>query len=233
MKPSELDRIRAVYAERQNPAAAARYGHDQPGERYTLARRRAEFGTMLKRHFPGGLGGLRILDIGCGRGERLAECCGWGADPDTLVGIDLMESLIGEARRSFPACHWLLASGHDLPLQNESFDLVMQAMTFSSILCPEMRSRMVAEMWRVLRPGGAILWYDMRCPNPRNPHIRAIGRRELTALFPVPPSEIQSLTLLPPLARRLAPYSQSLCRQLERLPWLRTHYLALIRKAVL
>lgn len=230
MKPTELDRIRAVNAERQM-SAAARYGDEQPGERYGLSRRREECRAMLARHLPGGLGGLRILDVGCGRGERLAEWGGWGADPGALVGIDVMESLVGQARRSFPASQWLLASGHDLPFRDQSFDVVMQAMAFSSILCQEMRARMLAEMWRVLRPAGVVLWYDMRYPNPRNPHMQPVGQRKLSVLFPVPPSEILSLTLLPPLARRLAPWSPCLCRQLERLPWLRSHCMALIRKA--
>lgn len=230
MKSTELDRIRAVYAERQK-SAAVRYGSDQAGESYGLSRRREACRAMLARHLPGGLGGLRVLDVGCGRGERLAELEGWGADACTLVGIDVMEALVGQARRSFPASQWVLASGHDLPFRDQSFDMVMQAMTFSSILCPEMRARMLAEMWRVLRPNGVVLWYDMRYPNPRNAHMRPVGRRELATLFPVPPSEMLSLTLLPPLARRLAPLSPGLCRQLERFPWLRSHYLALFRKA--
>lgn len=225
MSRAELDRIRDVYAARQK--AAAHHADGNPGEHHILSHRRAACRAMLSRHLPQGLSGLRILDLGCGRGLRLSEWRDWGSDPDSMVGVDLMESLVGAARRSFPDSHWLVASAHQLPFQHGQFDVVTQAMTYSSILCPDLRRAMAAEMWRVLRPGGLILWYDMRYPNPWNSHIRPVGMRELAALFPVPPIECHSLTLLPPLARRLPP---GLCRVLEHLPWLRSHALALFRK---
>jgi SAM-dependent methyltransferase len=123
-----------------------------------------------------------------------------------------------------------VGSGDALPFGDGSFDLVTQAMAVSSILDPQMRIRMAAEMWRVAKPGGLILWYDLRYANPWNPDMRPVGLKELALLFPTPPIDTQTLTLLPPLARRLAGYSQGLCRLLERLAFLRSHRLALFRK---
>lgn len=230
MSNDELNRIRAVYAERQRPALAARYAPDAPAEVYGLLQRRSAFKAMLTRHMPQGLQGLRVLDVGCGRGDRLAEWVAWGGTPDKLVGVDLMPRLIATARQSYPDSAWLVASADGLPFPDASFDVVTQSMAVSSILCPDLRGRVTAEMWRVLRPGGVVLWYDMHYGNPWNASTRPVRRRDLKTLFPVPPAEVRTLTLLPPVARRLARWSITLCRMLEAVPGLRSHHLALFRK---
>jgi hypothetical protein len=83
---------------------------------------------------------------------------------------------------------------------------------------------------RVLRPGGALLWYDFRVDNPANPNVRGIGHRELEALFPGLACRVLSLTLAPPLARAVAPVSPGLARLLEGLPFLRSHLLGVLVK---
>jgi len=230
MSDNELDRIRAVYEERRTSTIAARYSPQQPGELYGLRRRREASQTLLHRHCPQGLRGMRVLDVGCGQGARLSECVGWGAAPESLYGVDLIEPFIRQARQAFPASRWLVASGDALPFSDGTFDLVTQAMAASSILDQDMRDLLAAEMWRVATPGGLILWYDLRLANPQNHDMRPISRSELFRLFPLPPLETHSLTLLPPLARLLAGHSQPLCRLLERLPFLRSHRIALFRK---
>jgi hypothetical protein len=62
--------------------------------------------------------------------------------------------------------------------------------------------------------------------------VRAIGRREIRALFPEAAINIRSTTLAPPLARRLAPVSFLACEIASLLPMLRTHYAALLGKPV-
>ena len=54
------------------------------------------------------------------------------------------------------------------------------------------------------RPGGALLWYDLRVNNPSNSSVRKIDKTELAALFPGLAGPVQSTTLAPPLSRRLA-----------------------------
>lgn len=230
MSKSELDRIRAVYTARQAERTAARYRQDAPAEAHALNRRREAFRALLERWVPEGLQGRRVLDVGCGRGDRLAEWRDWGAAPERLVGVDLMPELIEEARRSHPASGWLVASGDGLPFGEGTFAVVTQSMAVSSILSQDMRAAVAAEMWRVLKPGGVLLWYDFHYPNPWNPNVLPVRSRELSALFPVPPSEIFTLTLIPPLARRIAPRAPRLARGLERLPWLRSHHAALFEK---
>lgn len=87
------------------------------------------------------------------------------------------------------------------------------------------------EVRRVTRPSGAILWYDVRLPNPFNPNTTAMTRSRIRDLFPDFRCELQSATLLPPLARRLGPLTHLLYPPLAAMPFLRSHYLGLLRDA--
>jgi hypothetical protein len=106
---------------------------------------------------------------------------------------------------------------------------VLQFTVFTSVLDPALRQRIAGEMWRVLRPGGVVLWYDFRYAG-SNPAVRPIHPREVRALFPQAELAAQRVTLAPPLARRMANWSWLLCELVAALPWLRTHDLILIRK---
>ena len=118
-----------------------------------------------------------------------------------------------------------------LPYAGASFDLVAQMTVVSTILDPATRARVAGEMRRVLRPDGLILWYDLRRNSPGNLGVRAVGRAELDRLFPDCTIDTRSLTLVPPLARRLAPHAWWLAALLGALPPLQTHLLAGIRPA--
>jgi hypothetical protein len=85
-------------------------------------------------------------------------------------------------------------------------------------------------MLRVVKPRGVILWYDYHVNNPWNPDVRGVKKQEIRHLFPGCRVDLQRLTLAPPLARRLAPYSFLLCCLLEKIPLLCTHYLGVIRR---
>jgi hypothetical protein len=60
--------------------------------------------------------------------------------------------------------------------------------------------------------------------------VRGVKKREIHRLFPGCRIELRRITLAPPLVRVLAPYSWLSCYLLERIPWLCTHYLGVIRK---
>src|SRR5205814_1459771 len=111
------------------------------------------------------------------------------------------------------------------------FDLVVQFTVFTSILDRDMRTATADEMKRVTAPDGAIVWYDFRYPSPTNPNVEGLGLREIGRLFAGWDMTVRSLTLLPPVARRLAPSSFIACRLLERaFPPLRSHYFAVFRR---
>ena len=86
---------------------------------------------------------------------------------------------------------------------------------YLSILYPDLKRRVAAEMMRVVKPEGFILWYDYYVNNPWNSDVRGIKRREIFQLFPDSRIDLARTTLLPPLARVLAPYSYLGCYLLE------------------
>jgi ubiquinone/menaquinone biosynthesis C-methylase UbiE len=229
MTGSELDRIRDVYLDRSR-RVTERYSLFAPGELYMYQRREEEILRLLAKHGKADLKGSRILEIGCGRGAPLLDWCRWGAMPSSLHGVDLMEVFVQHARQLLPAAGLSVASAERLPYRDRCFDVVVQLTVFTSILSAEMRRSVAAEMCRVTNAGGLILWYDFRYPSPRNPNVRAIGRRELQELFPGWNADVRSLTLLPPITRTLARASFGLCRLLEFLPPLRSHYLAVLKR---
>jgi hypothetical protein len=55
-------------------------------------------------------------------------------------------------------------------------------------------------------------------------------RRHIASLFGGYAGEMRSVTVLPPLVRRFGPLGGRLYKPLAALPFLRTHYLALLRK---
>ena len=83
----------------------------------------------------------------------------------------------------------------------------------------------------MLKPGGVVLWYDFRFNNPRNLEVRGIEAAEIRSLFPECSVDLKKVTLAPPLARRVVPISWTSAELLEKLPFLRTHYLGVIRKS--
>lgn len=228
---NELQRIASVYHAYEHGPAQARWSIDNPGNRAVLAERTALLRRALAQNgfFP--LTARRILDVGCGRGELLGALASWGARGHNLFGIDLLPERIEAARRRFPTFHFACGNAESLPFSDESFDLVAAFTVFSSILDPALAGRIGCEMMRVLKTNGALLWYDFRVNNPRNPHVRGVGRRRIRSLLPRCRGRLQSVTMLPPLARRLGPWTDRMYPCLARIPWLRTHNLGVLLKS--
>ncbi len=99
---------------------------------------------------------LAILDVGCGTGEITARLAGLYAGA-SIVGVDLIERHLDLARRrcvpfrervSFRA-----ADAFALPFADETFDLVVCRHMLQAVPRPQ---DAVAEMVRVLRPGGRL-----------------------------------------------------------------------------
>jgi len=134
------------------------------------------------------------------------------------------------AREAFPSADLRVGDASRLPWPDATFRLVVASTTFSSILDPVLRRLVAAEAVRVLAPGGALLWYDLKVDNPRNPNVRGVGRRELAELFPELAGPVRSAALAPPIARAVAPASWLLADFLEAFPFLRTHLIAVLVK---
>jgi ubiquinone/menaquinone biosynthesis C-methylase UbiE len=194
--------------------------------------RESAMAGLLKRAGITSFGGLRVLDVGCGRGASLRQLLEYGADPERLTGVDLLPENIREAHRLSPHLKTICSSASQLPFPDGSFDFVLQFLLFTSVLSCGMREQIAREISRVLKPGGRLLWFDFAFNNPRNPDVRAVGRAEIRRLFPGFGINSRRVIVAPPLARFLGAFSPALYHLIAGTRVLCTHYLCLLQKNV-
>lgn len=174
---------------------------------------------------------LDLLEVGCGSGGNLLDLLRLGFAPERLCGIELLPERAAQARRVLPATLALIeGDACAADIAPASRDIVYQSTVFSSLLDDAFQQRLADAMWRWLRPGGAVLWYDFVYDNPRNPDVRGVPVARLRALFPQGTMTLRRLTLAPPLARGACALHPALYPVFNALPWLRTHVLAWIEK---
>lgn len=225
---AEEARIRQAYGKRQE---GSRYSLFQPGALFIVQGCERRILALLRRHGFTSLECKTMLEVGCGAGYWLREFVKWGVQPENTMGIDLLFDRVTAARRlCAPGVKIECASAARLPFSDGTFDLVLQSTVFTSILDADLKQQVAAEMLRVVKTNGLILWYDYHVNNPWNRDVRGVRRSEIARLFPDCRIELQAATLIPPLARRLAPYSYLGCYLLEKIPLFCTHYLGAIQK---
>lgn len=100
----------------------------------------------------------RLLDVGTGTGGLLAELAWRGVRPAEAVGIDRSASMLAVAAAHALPAGWMLCSGdaRRLPFAERRFDVVT-ACYLLHLLDSEVRGRTIAEIARVLRPGGRVV----------------------------------------------------------------------------
>lgn len=110
-------------------------------------------------------GGARVLDVGTGTGDLVAELVRQGAAD--VLGLDFAPEMLRAARvkaRTIPVrVSWLLGDTQRLPFQDETFDTVTNAFLLRNL--PALGTGL-AEMARVLKPGGRLVSLDMTHPEP-------------------------------------------------------------------
>lgn len=228
----ELEAIRARYA-RRAALPPDRYAAFRPDVRARVDERRRATTTLLSAQGLHSLRGLDVIEVGCGSGSNLLELLERGVEPERLTGNELLADRLDEARRRLPPSLRLLSGDASaLPLSDASFDVACQFTVFSSILDDALQRRLAASMWRWLRPGGAVLWYDFMVDNPRNRDVRGVPLSRVRELFPQGRITHRRVTLAPPLARAVVHVHPSLYGAFNALPLLRTHLLAWIAKPV-
>lgn len=226
--PDDLARLRREYADRQRRFAGSDiYSAFNRANLFAVQSRQQAVVSALRQRGLTDLSPLRILEMGCGSGGVLREYHCLGAEAVNLFGIDLLPDRLKAAHRSLPEAGLTNANGQFLPFPAASFDLVLQYTAISSILDMNLRREICAEMLRVTRPGGLILSYDFWV-NPTNRQTLGLRPSEIRASFPGCVIHFYKITLAPPIARRLVPYSWTLALLLENLKIFNTHYLALI-----
>jgi SAM-dependent methyltransferase len=127
--------------------------------------------------------GLRWLDVGCGSGaftELIVERCA----PGEVQGIDPSDAQLDFARQRPGASMATFAKGDAmaLPFPEDRFDAASMALVIFFVPDP---AKGVAEMVRVVRPGGIVAAYAWDIPGGGVPHepiqaeIAAIGLKPL------------------------------------------------------
>ena len=221
-------------------AVAARYARRAVGDRYsplradvwqTLHERQRALLRLLAAHGIGELSTLNLTEVGCGSGGNLLELLRLGFAPERLCGIELLPERHAQARQSLPeATRVLLGDATVADIAPSSQHIVLQSTVFSSLLDDDFQAHLAAAMWRWLRPGGAVLWYDFTVNNPRNADVRGVPMRRVRELFPAASVTARRVTLAPPLARAVCAVHPALYPVFNALPLLRTHVLAWLEK---
>jgi SAM-dependent methyltransferase len=105
--------------------------------------------------------GAHVLDLGCGTGDDLRAMARLAGPRGRAVGIDASAALLAVARRRIDVgdgpVELLRADAAALPLADESFDGVRAERLLQHV--PDPRG-VIAEAFRVLRPGGRLLAAD-------------------------------------------------------------------------
>ena len=199
------------------------YSLFNPGELSMRHSRERVTLSMLAKYGFSDFTGKLLLEVGCGRGHQIGEYLRWGCNPDQITGVDIMPEFVTESSSRFPGTNIIEGSALELPFDTDSFDIVSQSTVLTSLTDDGQRKLMAKEMLRVLKPGGIILWFDFRFRSPKNPNVRHATAAEVKALFQGTEIHLQSVNLLPPLARMIAPVSVSRTSALEVFPFLRSH----------
>lgn len=229
----ESEAVRERYARRA--AQDWRYHPLNPSALAAIQERQRAIAALFLRLGWQDLSGRRLLEVGCGAGGNLLDCLRLGFRAEHLAGIELLDERLAQARSSLPAAVQLhagdaLAWVERLPAAH--YDVVLQATVFSSVLDDAFQQRLAQAMWRWVKPGGGVLWYDFTVDNPRNRDVRGVPLARVRELFPEGRVHARRLTLAPPVARAVVRLHPSLYTLFNALPWLRTHVLAWIEKPV-
>ena len=181
------------------PDQSIRVGSD---EFYRVVERtileRHEYKTRLLEEFAKGSDGKTLLEVGCGLGVELGRLGKLGFD---VTGIDLAPAAVDLAGRYLKRLHvkgrTRVQNAEEMDFPDKSFDAVYSSGVIQHT--PDIR-KAIAEMFRVLRPGGKMMvilyhrrsWFyllhkltgvNIEFGDKDAPIINAYTRRELRSLF--------------------------------------------------
>jgi SAM-dependent methyltransferase len=129
--------------------------------------------------------GARVLEVGCGYGRQLGELAELGFAP---VGCEPSAGMLERARADGVVSAVVQADGRALPFASDRFDAATLQAVLTSIPDDEDQRGLLAELQRVLVPGGLLqvsdllLQDDERNRRRYDEHAARFGRRGVFAL---------------------------------------------------
>jgi SAM-dependent methyltransferase len=117
----------------------------------------------------------RILDYGCGYGRQLAELARLGYRD--LKGVDASAAMVKRARQQLPDLPIDVCETPPAPHPDACFDAILLSAVLTCIARDEEQRGLMAEIWRMLCPGGVLLLSDFLL----HPDERNLARYESSA----------------------------------------------------
>lgn len=137
------------------PAAGTPYDHFRAFDNLRESADVEPYAIACAVHGFADAAGKRVLDLGCGNGYVLSHYARHGAAVD---GVDLTDAAVRLARERFALLGlegtFARIDGATLPFPDETFDLACSMGVLHHVPDP---SPLVAELHRVLRPGGQLI----------------------------------------------------------------------------
>src|SRR3990172_2432495 len=140
------------------------------------------YALLARKHGPRG---GRLLEVGCGLGHLLT----WLTGRYRVFGADVNAWALSQARRNVPDGHFVQLSAEDLSVfPGGAFQVIIAKHVVEHLPHPE---RAVAEMARVLAPGGLLILATPNLDSPMRARKgeRWIGYKDPTHVSLKPPAE--------------------------------------------
>jgi demethylmenaquinone methyltransferase/2-methoxy-6-polyprenyl-1,4-benzoquinol methylase len=121
--------------------------------------------------------GTRVLDLACGTGDLSLQAAARGAE---VIGLDITLGMIARALAragGAPRVHWIVGDMGALPAPSGAIDVVTTGYGLRNV--PDL-ARALAEIHRVLRPGGLLCSLDFN--RPENAAVRGVYLAYLNAV---------------------------------------------------
>jgi ubiquinone/menaquinone biosynthesis C-methylase UbiE len=121
--------------------------------------------------------GERVLEVGCGTGEIAMRAKARTGATGSVAGIDPSAEMIAVARQKAARANldidYRVASVEALPFADATFDVVLSSLMMHH-LPKDLKPRALAEIRRVLKPGGRLLIVDLTEPTSRLARLQPV-----------------------------------------------------------
>lgn len=184
--------------------------------------------TRLFRRERLDLAGKKIVEAGCGYGEKTRLLIELGAEPENVCGFDADPEALGRAARTVKGPVFNQADGATLPYPNDAFDVAVLFLYMSVLEPGNVRPQAANEITRVLRAGGYILWYDTM--EKGGGYLWGLEPEEIQKLFPGYEPALHRFGLQHRWATRIVYKSFEAARLLARAGPAKSHVIGILKQ---